>query len=290
MFIHTQVPAVLVGRWMRRIPTVVSLDATPIQYDSLGKFYAHERGSNGAERLKRSANASCFNRAAHVVCWADWTRTSLMRDYGVPNSKISVIPPGVDVGRWKPPACAARRDAPVRVLFVGGDLDRKGGTLLLDAARTLRADAAVPPFELHLVTRTHVVAELGVVVHATMTPNSPQLIALYHASHIFCLPTLADCLPMVLPEASVAGLAVISTDVGAISEIVRDGETGLLIPAGDRDALIDALRRLITDSELRSRLAENAKSLVLSDFDAGKNAERLVGIMRAISPRGSVQP
>ena len=48
MFVHSQVPAVLLGRWMRT-PTVVWLDATPIQYDSLGEFYQHEVGSGVAD-------------------------------------------------------------------------------------------------------------------------------------------------------------------------------------------------------------------------------------------------
>ena len=72
-------------------------------------------------------------------------------------------------------------------------------------------------------------------------PNSPELIELYHGADVFCLPTLGDCLPMVLSEAGAVGLPLVSTDVGAISEIVRDGETGLLVPVGDADALAAAL-------------------------------------------------
>ena len=81
-------------------------------------------------------------------------------------------------------------------------------------------------------------------VHHGLGPNSPELISLYHQADVFCLPTLGDCLPMVLSEAGAVGLPLVSTDVGAISEIVRDGRTGLLVPVGDAAALAAALRRL----------------------------------------------
>jgi glycosyltransferase involved in cell wall biosynthesis len=274
MFIHTQVPAVLTGRWMRRIPTIVSLDATPIQYDELGEHYAHDRSSARVEAAKKRLNERCFRRAHHLVAWSEWTRQGLARDYGVDPARVTVIAPGVDVERWARPS-PERGDGPVRVLFVGGDLDRKGGRLLLDATRVLRADPTVEPFVLHLVTRTFLDPEPGVVVHNDMSPNSQALIALYHAADVFVLPTLGDCLPMVLSEAGVAELALISTDVGAIREIVRDGETGLLIEPGSVDALIGALGRLLRDPDLRTRLGRGAAQLVRQQFDAAANARQL---------------
>ena len=278
MFIHTQVPAILVRGWMRRIPTIISLDATPVQYDSLGAFYAHDQSSPRIERWKKSANTRCFARARHLVVWADWTKVSLVRDYHVEPARITVIAPGVDVERWQRLANSERSPTPVRVLFVGGDLERKGGLLLLEAARQLRAECSVGEFELHLVTKSQIEQESGVFVH-TMTPNSPELVALYHQSHIFCLPTLGDCLPMVLSEAGVTGMALIATDVGAISEIVKDRETGLLIAPGDLAALKAALRELINDGELRARLGGCAERLVRRDFDARINSARIMGLL-----------
>ena len=277
MFIHTQVPAVFVGGWMRRIPTIVSLDATPAQYDQLGEFYAHQTSSARTERWKKLVNTRCYQRAAHVVAWSSWTRDGLVAEYGIDHDSISVIAPGVDVERWR------RRDvvpdaSPVQILFVGGDLERKGGRLLLEAAAILRADPGVPAFQLHLVTRTPV-DDPDVIVHADMTPNSPELIALYHRSHVFCLPTFGDCLPMVLSEAGVAEMALVSTDVGAISEIVRDGSTGLLIPPGDLDALVGALKRLIIDPDLRRALGGQARDLVMREYDARINADRVIDLL-----------
>lgn len=280
MFVHTQVPAVLLTREMAAVPTVVSLDATPIQYDSLGEFYAHPQGPAPVERLKFELNRRCFERARHIITWSSWAKQGLVDDYGVDAARITVISPGVDTSLWHGPD-ATREAGPVRVLFVGGDLRRKGGDLLVDAVRRLRADGSAPDVELHLVTTSDIEPEPGVHIHRGLTANSPELIAQYHAADVFCLPTLGDCLPMVLAEAAAAGLPLISTDVGAIHEIVRPDDTGLLVPPGDRGALEAALRRLVADRELRERLGSRARQLADRDHDARTNAGRIVEILAA---------
>ncbi len=278
LFIHTQVPAILVPDQVRRIPTVVSLDATPIQYDELGEHYGHDTGGRRVEQMKWRANRNCFARAAAVVTWAHWTKAGLIDRYEVPGDKITVIPPGVDYERWAAVGTEpSDGEGPMQVLFVGGDFARKGGLVLLDAMGRVRRGGA--DVELDVVTRDEVPATEGVRVHHGMAPNSPELIELYHRADVFCLPTLGDCLPMVLSEAGAVGLPLVSTDVGAIHEIVRDGETGVLVPVGDADALAGALRRLADDSGLRRRLGGTAREVVRTDFDAATNANRLVELL-----------
>jgi glycosyltransferase involved in cell wall biosynthesis len=284
MFIHSQVPAILTGGWMRKVPTVVSLDATPLQYDQLGEYYAHDVSSARVEAWKWKANQRCFRRARHLVTWSQWALESLVDDYAIDRAAITVIPPGVDVERWS--RNEPRPDpggGPVRVLFVGGDLHRKGGDLLIEAARRLRLDPTTPEFEVHVVTRSDVVDEPGVHVYRDFGPNDPALIELYHGCDIFCLPTMGDCLPMVLSEAGAAEMALVSTDVGAIREVVRDGETGILIPSGDLDALVDALRRLFGDPAERRRMGEAAVELVRSRYDALRNARQIVDLLRVVA-------
>jgi glycosyltransferase involved in cell wall biosynthesis/GT2 family glycosyltransferase len=286
LFIHTQVPAIMSPDHVKHLPTVVSLDATPIQYDELGAQYGHDTGGRAAERLKWQANKSCFARAETVVAWAEWTKRGLVDRYEVPADKVVVIPPGVDYARWSAyrrndDAGPPRDTAALRVLFVGGDLERKGGFVLLEAVRRLR-DAGVA-IELDLVTRDEVPPQEGVRAHHGLTPNSPPLIDLYHGADVFCLPTMGDCLPMVLSEAGAVGLPLVSTDVGAISEIVRDGETGLLVPVDDAGALAAALHRLADDPDGRRRMGEAARALVRERFDAGANARTLVALLLDIA-------
>ena len=288
LFIHTQVPAVLSPDHLRRIPTVVSLDATPLQYDELGAHYGHTRDHPSVERLKWQANRLCFRRSRHIVTWSAWAKQGVVHGYGIEAAKISVVPPGVDTSRWRADRVLAAADAPVRILFVGGDLARKGGDVLLEAFQDLRA--ALDPsaedtdrIELHVVTKADVTPARGVTVHRDLGPNSAELVSLYHRSDIFCLPTRGDCLPMVLSEAGAAGLPLVSTAVAGIPEIVHDGVTGLVVPPDDRAALVGALRTLVEDPELRIRMGIAAQNAVSRDFDAAKNVERLAALLSRVA-------
>ena len=269
-------PAILATSWLHKIPGIVSLDATPMQYDQLGAYYQHKQGPGWLERLKWRLNRDCYRAARHIVTWAEWTKRGLIDDYEVPPDKVTVIPPGVNVRDWNRPTARAPHDAPVKILFVGANLERKGGLLLIEAFRALRPLG----IELHMVTKDKVEPEPSLFVYNDMQPNSQPLKDLYHSCDIFALPTFGDCLPMVLSEAGAAGMAVVSTDVAGIPEIVRHGETGLTVPAGDTAALIEALRLLITSPDLRLRLSEQAISHVSHHYDAQKNAGRLLDLLK----------
>jgi glycosyltransferase involved in cell wall biosynthesis len=122
-----------------------------------------------------------------------------------------------------------------------------------------------------------------------MQPNSQSLKDLFFQSDIFCLPTQGDCLPMALSEAGAAGLPIVSTRLAAIPEIIRDGETGFLVPPGDLGALIVALNRLILDPALRLRQGHAAEQLVRQRFDSRLNANRLLDLMKQISEKSPTE-
>jgi glycosyltransferase involved in cell wall biosynthesis len=203
-------------------------------------------------------------------------------------NKIHVIPPGVNAAGWsrKEPRCP--HPGPVKILFVGGSLKRKGGDLLLEAFRVLRAErqaasaANIPEIELHLVTKDTLPPEPGVFVYDSMQPNSPELVRLYHESDLFCLPTRGDCLPMVLSEAGAAGLPSVTTRVAAIPEIVREGENGLLVDPGDVTGLTRALRQLISDQDMRLRMGAAGVRIVRQAFDSETNTACLLELLKQV--------
>ncbi len=288
LFYHTQVTATLSLDHMRRIPSIVSLDATPLQYDGLGDFYQHEVGPEWTERLKFRLTQNCFKAAIHLVTWSQWAKDSLVKDYDIDPDKITVIPPGVNTTEWTTPDARNGDNSTIQILFVGGDLKRKGGYDLLEAFHQLRREdpgggVGKPDIQLHLVTKERLDAEPGLHIYNDLQPNSPILKQLYHDSHIFCLPTYGDCLPMVLSEAGAAGLPIVSTEIGAIPEIVRDGDTGYLVPVGDANTLRAALQRLIDDPNLRRGFGEDARLLVNRFHDATKNAALILDLVKRTS-------
>ena len=201
----------------------------------------------------------------------------LVQGYGVLADKITVIPPGVNVNEWRRPMPRLPHADPVKILFVGGDLKRKGGVVLLEAFRALRHLG----LELHLVTKDRQPPEPGVFIYNNLEANSQPLKDLYRTCDIFALPTFGDSLPMVLSEAGASGMAIISTNVAAIPEIVRNGETGLTVPAGDAASLTQALRDLSTNPTLRMTLGERAMAHVSRHYDASSNANRLLDLLKA---------
>jgi glycosyltransferase involved in cell wall biosynthesis len=218
----------------------------------------------------------CFRAARHLVAWSHWTKQGLVCDYDVPAEKVTVIPPGVNVVEWARPTPRAIQRGAVKILFVGGDLKRKGGLLLIEAFRALRPLGV----ELHLVTRDVVPTEPGLFVYNQMEPNCSPLKRLYRESDIFCLPTYGDTQPIALSEAGAAGLPLVATDLAGIPEIVKTGTTGLLTPVGDGRSLASALESLIVDPELRLQLGAGAAKLIARELDARRNTQRLLDMLK----------
>lgn len=271
-FFNTQVPAALATQQVQRRPYVLATDITPIQYDGMSHLYGHKADKVGILRkYKHRVNVSLMQGAARILPWSHWTRESLIRDYGVDPHKIDVVPPGVDLELWHP---GSRQPSvrPLQILFVGGDLYRKGGATLLEAFRSLAKDSA----ELHLVTRTQIAPEQGVHTYYTMRPNSPELIALYQQADVFVLPTEAEAFGIAAIEASATGLAIIATAVGGLADVVSEGETGFLTKPRDVAGLRVLLERFANDVELRMRMGLAARVRAERLFNAQQNAAKVI--------------
>lgn len=272
---NTQVPAALAPRPARAVPYVVISDVTPMQYDAMARGYGHRADRPGLLRsFKHRWNRHVLAGACRVVAWSTWTRDSFVTDYGVPPERTAVIPPGVDLQQWEP--LPKDDEHPVRILFVGGEFDRKGGPELLHAFRHLAPAQA----ELVLVTKSTVEVSEGIRVVDDLVPNDPRLVELFRTSDIFVLPSQAETFGIAAVEASAAGLPVIASAVGGLTDIVADGETGFAIPPGDRGALATRLRVLVEHPELRRQMGAAARQRAVERFDASTNAGRLFDLIR----------
>jgi glycosyltransferase involved in cell wall biosynthesis len=279
--INSQTASLGSFRTMRRVPTIISSDATPANYDELAGAYGHRVSAGRAELAKRRLLSRAYRSAAGVLAWTPWVRDSLIRDYDVPAERITVLSPGLAVGAA--PADRRGRTGPVEILFVGADFARKGGPELLDAVRRLRARGA--DVALHLVTRTDVAPEPGVTVHRDLSAGDPRLRSRYAAADVFVLPTKGDSYGWVLLEAMEAALPVVTCPVGGVPGIVHDGRTGLLVPPGDLPALSSALERLVGDENLRLQLGSAGRAVVETEHDAARNVAQLLGVARSLAGR-----
>lgn len=270
---NTQVPAALAGRLVHRRPYLVATDITPRQYDAMAALYNHRADRSGLiAAWKHWLNARLFQRAAWVLPWSRWARESLVREYGVQPERVRVIPPGIDLTRWQPRT--ARTPGPFRVLFVGGDFDRKGGPILLAALRRIKT-----PVEAHIVTRSAIEPAAGMYVYRNLTPNASQLIELCQQADVLVFPTQAEAFGIAAVEAIACGVPVIATPVGGLPDIVQDGSNGFLVPPADPAALAARLQLLIEQPEARARMAQAARRHAEQHFDAIRNAAQIAELV-----------
>jgi glycosyltransferase involved in cell wall biosynthesis len=287
-FVHTQVASLLLPRLMSRLPIVVSMDATPLNFDQQGQAYGHRRNLAPVEVLKRRLNQRPFRGAAALVTWCRWAASSLVDDYAIDPSRIQVIPPGVDVDLFRPrDRPRARPDGAVRVLFVGGQFERKGGSDLVEAMRRLGERA-----ELDVVTGDEAPprsAGLTVRVHRGLGPQSSELVRLYQEADVFALPSRGDCMPQAVAEALASGLPVVASRVGAIPEMVKDGVNGYLVRPRDPRSLGGALEALVSDADRRAAFGRWSRALAEHEHDAGRNNRAIFDLMRSVSRARAVK-
>jgi glycosyltransferase involved in cell wall biosynthesis len=284
VFFNHTIPATFLPRFRKRVPMILSLDVTPQILAPYSQFYrGHKTNTNRVVMaMKNILFQSIYNDATYILPWSNIVRESLVNDYGINTNKVIVVPPGVNLRRWtlssKNNRASDKGGLFVKILFVGAEFYRKGGDLLLHIAHR----EEFRDCEFHFVTKTFQGTPGGnCIIHDRLDANSTQLIDLYHEADIFVLPTRADFAPtMALCEAMATGLPVVSTNVGGLEESVKHGVTGIIVPAGDEESLASALRTLKNDKELRLKLGSEARKLVETKYDIGKNIESILHYMK----------
>ena len=210
----------------------------------------------------------------------------LVSDEGVPLSLLHLVYNGIDTGIFCPQGAAAELPWPDAACVIGvvcALRPEKGLHLLLDAFAQVRA--ACPGARLLIVGSGPMLPELearaaalnlGASCHfQSAARNVAEWLRIMD---IFVLPSLSEALSNSLMEAMACGCCAIASGTGGNPELIGDGETGLLFPAGDAVALAECLRRVLGDEEQRLRLGENAARLMRDRF----NREAAASAMGAI--------
>jgi L-malate glycosyltransferase len=220
-------------------------------------------------------------------------RQALVDNEGLPSARLEVVYNGVNMESSPSDPCSR---ASVRAEF--GVSDRE--CLVLQVARldaikdhrtALRALALATQCEPHM--RLFIVGDgperatiqQEIVNHslsdrvAMLGPRRdvPRLLA---AADVFLLTSVSEGIPVTILEAMAAGVPVVATNVGGVPELLNDGVTGLLAPAGDAASLADALLRLAGDPVLRGQFAERARRHAESEFSESRMIQRYDSIFQ----------
>jgi len=223
--------------------------------------------------------------AGFIVCISSYTRSQLMNLSPCANwEKLIVVRLGVDPAHFSPQPNPTPRDV-FEILCVGRLTPAKGQHVLIDAVerltqqgRRLRLrlagngpdDASLRECAARLANPESIVFEGAV--------NQDRIRDLYANADVFCLPSFAEGLPVVLMEAMAMQLPCVSTTIAGIPELIRDNIDGLLVAPGDPKTLAEALTRLMDDADLRNRLALSGRARVLEQYDLSRNVDALAAV------------
>jgi glycosyltransferase involved in cell wall biosynthesis len=104
----------------------------------------------------------------------------------------------------------------------------------------------------------------------------------YQALDVFAMPSLSEALPYAVLEAMASGLPVVGTTVGGVPEMIVPGETGLLVPPCDPNALAESLRVLLRDAGLRARMGAAGRERVMRHFHERDMVRRTIELYRSM--------
>jgi glycosyltransferase involved in cell wall biosynthesis len=277
-----------------RVPIVLSL---------------HTAGFDDPEAIRRhGALARWALQTANLYLTVSPSLTQACEAAGVPTSRIREVSNGVDLRRFRPAAPVERAelrrslglpvDAPI-VLFVGFFSREKQPHVLFDAWLQLRQRGVMTTLVFVGATRSTYfevdnaladtmrakACEAGAEQDLVFVEPTPRIHEFYRSADLFALPSSREGLPVALLEAMATGLPVVASRLpGSTDAIVDDGRNGLLVTAGDADALGRAIEHVLTDREAAAALGAAARCRIESDFSAERTARGWLDAYRAVAP------
>jgi starch synthase len=256
------------------VMTMHSLEALrPWKAEQLGGGYTV---SSWCERVAAAS-------AAAVVAVSDGMRADIMAAYPeIPAERIRVIRNGIDTTEYRPDPNTDVLErygvdlARPYVIFVGRITRQKGVPVLLRAASGLIPEAQLvllagaADTQEQLVEVTELVDGLratrsGVFWIPEMLPKHDVIQLLTHAT-VFAIPSIYEPLGIVNLEAMACGTAVVGSRTGGIPEVVADGETGLLVSAGEPEPLAAALNTLLSDPDRAAAMGQAGRKRAVAEF------------------------
>jgi len=221
------------------------------------------------------------------LCYAEKAKQCLLKE-GIPQNKITVIPLGVDISRFKP---QKKNDGTFTILFVGRLVEEKGLMDLYAAFREIRKQNIA--VKLKIVGQGHLEKRLRDLIQKDGLADSvsierkryQEMPSVYQEANMFCVPskksgTWEEQYGMVFIEAMASGLPIVSYNTGAIAEIV--GPCGLLANDGDVASLTTLIIQIIRVRELAAKLGTMGRERVEHKYDSRKSIANILSFYKSL--------
>ena len=233
--------------------------------------------------------------AAQVVTVSESNKAYLEQFTPENPDKITRIYNGIDLQKFVPPTTRPM-NTPLEILCVARFVEKKGLDILIDSLAQLSRSGL--DFRCKIIGKGLMRQSLVEQIKGHGLSDKIKLLGVhtqnvmvyrYHAADFFVLPCVVgedgnrDGLPVAIVEALACGLPVIATSVTGIPEAVKDGVNGVIVPEGDREALAEAIRAMMTDETQRMRLSIAAPGSIQERFCKQQTIKHLVAVLNASS-------
>jgi L-malate glycosyltransferase len=247
-------------------------------------------------RLKGNALSRWkYDQVDLFICASEAIRQMVVAD-GVAESRAVTVHEGIDLGHVAAAQPAALHEelwlphgSPI-VGNVAALVPHKGQRHLVDAAALVVREVPDARFviagegELRPALE-HQIKHLGLQKHVLLAGFRPDILSIHKAFDVFVMSSVTEGLGTSLLDAMACGKPVVATAAGGIPEVVRDGETGILVPPRDHHAMADAIVRLLKDRELSLRMGRAGLSLAHARFSAERMVQDTLKAYERIQPR-----
>jgi colanic acid/amylovoran biosynthesis glycosyltransferase len=239
--------------------------------------------------VDRSMLETKLREASFIAAISNFNRQYLVEHLGSwVGEKISVVHCGIDPERYIPHLLRSEAKQPFEILSVGSLRPYKGQKYLIGACAVLRSHGI--PFHCRIVgegeLRTPLLEQISKLnlhdfVELVGAKTQQEVARLLSESDCYVQPSVImssgkmEGIPVALMEALACALPVVTTSISGISELVRHGETGWLVPPANAEALAEAVERIYNNLDEAAHLGASGRDLVLQEFDLQKNVLRL---------------
>ena len=225
-----------------------------------------------------SERYACCN-ANKIIVFSKYSKRNINLKYGIKNNNIKVVYYGVDPRFFDTKIDNSQKN---NLLFCGRLVEQKGLDILLKTLSNLRRH--YKDLTLNVIgdgqykkSYIQLAQKLGVedIVNFHGYVHLPNLVEYYKRANIFVLPSRSESFGIVLAEAMACGLPIVATNVGAIPEVVKNGETGILVKPEDPSSLSIAISKLLDNPKRRKKMGKRGIKTAKEKFNWDINIKKI---------------
>lgn len=229
---------------------------------------------------------SAIRSADLILAETNFEKERLLK-FGAPNKKIRLIYGKVDTDLFRPTGKSLFEEYDSKIILYVGRINRvKGITLLIEAfslvikKHKVKANLIlVGPVDdqIYLNTLREIISSLDIDKHIIFfgPVDHESLPEIYSSADVLVLSSLYESMGYVLLEAQACGCPVVATNIGGMSEVLINGQTGYLVERNDVEGMADRISLILCDEETRKEFGKNGRELILRKFSSTVYVERI---------------